>query len=74
LGVILYLLLVIGIGRHIIGAKGLACGLPLRVWLKAQGTGHKAKTIKENSSSPYALRLTPYAFEECDTLKTHARD
>jgi hypothetical protein len=27
--------------------------------LKAQGTGHKAKTIKENLSSPYALRLTP---------------
>jgi hypothetical protein len=37
-----------------------------RIWvqrerLKAQGTGHMAKIIKENLSSPYALRLTPYA-------------
>ena len=29
--------------------------------LKVQGSGHKAKTIKENLSSPYALRLRPYA-------------
>jgi hypothetical protein len=27
----------------------------------AQGTGHKAKIIKENFFSPYALRLTPCA-------------
>ena len=37
-------------------------GRPLRNprWM-AQGTGYKAKTIKENLSSPYALRLAPYA-------------
>ena len=29
--------------------------------LKAQGTGQRVKTIKENSFSPYALRLTPRA-------------
>jgi len=29
--------------------------------LKAQGVGHKAKTIKENLASLHALRLTPYA-------------
>ena len=29
--------------------------------LKAQGVGHKAKTIKENLSSTYALHLAPYA-------------
>jgi hypothetical protein len=28
---------------------------------QAQGTGHKAKAIKENLSFPYALCLTPYA-------------
>ena len=33
---------------------------------KAQGTGHKAKTIKENLCTPYALRLTPYAL--CPSL------
>ena len=27
----------------------------------AQGTRYRAKTIKENLSSPYALRLAPYA-------------
>jgi hypothetical protein len=27
--------------------------------LKAKGTGHKAKTIKANLSSPYALRPKP---------------
>jgi hypothetical protein len=29
--------------------------------LKVQGTGHKAKIIRENLFSPYALRLTPCA-------------
>jgi hypothetical protein len=30
---------------------------------RVQGTGYKAKTIKEDLSSPYALRLAPYAFD-----------
>ncbi len=39
----------------------LGFGLSHRAWLKAPGTGHKARIIKKNVSSPYALRLKPYA-------------
>jgi hypothetical protein len=41
------------------GSKGLGFGLPPKG--EAQGTGHKAKTIKENLSSPYALCHTFWA-------------
>jgi hypothetical protein len=34
--------------------------MPTRERLKVEGTGYKAKTIKENLSSPYALHLAPY--------------
>jgi len=41
------------------GPKGPGFGLPQRKRLKAQGTGHRAKTITENLLTPYALRLVP---------------
>jgi len=40
---------------------GPSLEMPTRERLKVEGTGYKAKTIKENLSSPYALHLAPYA-------------
>jgi hypothetical protein len=44
----------------ILGPKDPALSCPKET---AQGTGHKVKTIKENSFSPYALRVTTQSAE-----------